>query len=116
MLFFSQATCVVCSPEFVKLFEELAPSLPTLQYIIHFDKHQPSLPDGDSLPAPAPLGTGGQQHQVSLSLPSKLFVAVLPDSSNLWCRLGSRSCGSEASRGKEHCSWPRLAANQITPV
>jgi hypothetical protein len=38
-----QATCVVCSPEFVELFERLAPSLPSLRYIIHFDKHQPSL-------------------------------------------------------------------------
>jgi hypothetical protein len=64
-----QATCVVCSPEFVKLFEELAPSLPALQYIIHFDKNQPSLSDGDSLPAQATLGTYPQQHQVSLSLP-----------------------------------------------
>ncbi len=73
MLFFFQATCIVCSPEFVKLFEELAPSLPTLQYIIHFDKDQPSLPDGDSLSAPAALGTDRQQHQVSLSLSPQIF-------------------------------------------
>lgn len=63
-----QATCVVCSPEFVKLFEELAPSLPALQYIIHFDKNQPSLSDGDSLPAQATLGTYPQQHQTGVKI------------------------------------------------